>query len=754
MRYLRIILAVFLILSITATPVLAQRDNESKADALNMISILKGSGTGYNLEGQLKRSEASTFIVRFLGKEDYVMQNQARYSTTRFPDVKSTDWFAPYVGYCADQGILAGYVDGSFGPNDFVSEKAFLKMVLCALGYVYGDDFNWSNVYQAAYDTGIVTDYFYSSRTADNTQYIRENVVEVLYNALTKENVITGEKQILSLINQGIITKEVATIAGFLTDSVETQILSITPIDNYKVSIKLNEYIKPIAAEDIVIYESSDIMMKLKTTVESQSNDEIIIGTAAQVADRSYSVELSGVVDLEGNKSGILVGTFIGYRTPELKSDFFRVSKVEPMSKNTVNLYFTHPININSEIPTNYEIYENDILFEVGATQTLNVKLLGTTDNAVMITLKNKMFTGGTEYMLKVSGNLSSAYGVKLNEMQGDSIRFKGKDTDNEEFKMVNMAAINNRTLQVDFNMELNPTIAQQVFSYYITDSSGNPISISKAVVSSDGDYQGRSVLLTLNTVLDKTKNYNIMINNINDITRQFYITETSYTFSGYYPDSTSLTVVNVSPIDAGTLAVFFDRPLDKNSAAIASNFNIMGITHSGYISVPTKTYYDAATNPYLLKLFLPADKLMSGSSTYKLRIMPSLQDYTGANSKQILEYGFNGNGSSTAKPIMSEAVIIAPDAIRVKFNKEIAMDVPNLLNTNYTLECVDSGITISRIPTSVMFYNATTMILRFDSLEYDKDYTLKFDSLKDYSGANTRTKADGSNTIGVTLGK
>jgi hypothetical protein len=133
---------------------------------------------------------------------------------------------------------------------------------------------------------------------------------------------------------------------------------------------------------------------------------------------------------------------------------------------------------------------------------------------------------------------------------------------------------------------------------------------------------------------------------------------------------------------------------------------------------------------------------------------LPSLRDHLGNSPSKILDFGFNGNGSSTAKPTMSDAVIISVDTIKVTFNKEIAIDVPNLLNTNYILEHEVSGEKIRRIPSSVLFYNATTLILKFDALEYDVSYTLSFIELKDYSGYNIRTQSDGSNSISVRLGK
>ncbi len=754
MRSLKFFLAVLLIVSVTVLPVYSATDNLSKANTLNKLNLLKGDGGDYNLSGQLRRSEASTFIIRLLGKENHVLENKENYIYTRFPDVKATDWYAPYVGYCVEQGILIGYSNGKFGPNEYISEKSFLKMVLCALGYAYGVDFTWSNVYQTAFNEGIVKDASYINKAADNTKYKRELVVDAIYNSLTIENKETRTKQIVNLINEGVITKSLAISAGIMNDNIPTNIILVSSVDNNKLSVKFNENVKPIIVDNIYIYESTDVSKRLTVSIETVKSDELILKTSDQVPEKGYTIELMNVEDLEGNISNNLTGNFNGYRSPELKSDFFKISKVECVSENTLKLYFTHPVNINSEISSNYEIYQSDLLLVKGSSQTMNVKLIGSVDNAVLITLKDKAFTEGAQYVLKVSGVLSSAYGVKLNDLQGDSIRFLGKASENEEFQMINIQATSNKTIQLDFNKELNPTIAQQVFSYYITDSAGIPIKINRAVIYGEGDREGRSLLLTLDTILDKTKAYNIMINNLNDVSRQFSITEKTYTFYGNYPDKSEMKLINATPIDAGSIVAFFDKPLDKSSASIPSNFNVIGITHSGYLSVPIKTYYDPVTNPYLVKLFLPSDKQLDGTKTYKLRVVPSLLDHMGYGSSQILEYGFNGNGSSTAKPVMSDAVIISPDAIKVTFNKEIAMDVPNLLNTNYLLENDDSGTIVKRMPTSVTFYNPTTIILRFDSLLYDIKYKLSFELLKDYSGINTRTKADGTNSIDVRLGK
>ena len=56
-------------------------------------------------------------------------------SSAPFVDVPVTNTFAGYITYCAQQGIINGYSDGTFRPTGTLTGNAFMKMLLGALGY-------------------------------------------------------------------------------------------------------------------------------------------------------------------------------------------------------------------------------------------------------------------------------------------------------------------------------------------------------------------------------------------------------------------------------------------------------------------------------------------------------------------------------------------------------------------------------------------------------------------------------------------
>ncbi len=51
-----------------------------------------------------------------------------------FDDVAADRWSAPWISWCAERKILLGYGDGRFGPDEVLTGDQFAKMLLCALG--------------------------------------------------------------------------------------------------------------------------------------------------------------------------------------------------------------------------------------------------------------------------------------------------------------------------------------------------------------------------------------------------------------------------------------------------------------------------------------------------------------------------------------------------------------------------------------------------------------------------------------------
>lgn len=728
-----------------------------KAEALDLLTLLSGDGNGdYMLDKPLLRSQAAIFITRLLGKTNYVLENRETLSVTKFPDVDGNQSYAPYIGYCSSQGIIAGDDKGNYQPNATISDRAFLKLLIMTLGYEYGKDFTWSNVFKKSYEIGLVNETSYLTKTKDNSNYARKDVISAIYNALTKVNKKTKATLLQGLIDEDIISREQAISAGLVsTDSSTVAIVQTIVTSQNSIFLKFDKNVEAIAKENIKIYETNDITKKLDVSVQAKQPDTLMISTANQEAYVDYTVEISGVTMVGGVLSDTISTTFEGFMAAELKSDFFRVSKVESVGKNAVNIYFTHPVSTNSEKASYYEILEGSTVLAQGSAKALTAKYAAIPDNLVVVSLQGTVFTEGKQYTIKVSGDLSSIYGVQLNEGQGDSRRFSvtgltGTTNTNTSFSMTKVTLLDYKTMQLDFNMEVHPTRAQQIYSYYITDPNGNAMAVNKAVVGGNG----KVVYLSINGTFIKTYNYKIMINEIDDISRQYSVIEKEYAFSGNYPERTILNLQSVYALDKNTIEVYFDRPVDQTAATTKEYYSIVGVNQLGFSAIPAKVVFNPDNNPNKVNLYLASDKEMASGKTYKLTVLSVMKDNLGNIAGVNREATFYGNSTAGAKPYISDAVIISKDTIKITTSREISLSMPNILASNYMLEYDDSGTIASIVPSIVGYINSTTLVLKFDTLDFGKEYTLMFNSLTDYSELYTRTDADGQTSIKVRLGK
>jgi len=102
-------------------------------DRLSAFGIVDGYEDGsYQPEGMVKRAEFAKLLVTALGLENAA---GAAAGASEFTDVMGTEWYAGFVNVAAGQGIVAGYPDGTFQPNDQVTYGEAVTMLVRALGY-------------------------------------------------------------------------------------------------------------------------------------------------------------------------------------------------------------------------------------------------------------------------------------------------------------------------------------------------------------------------------------------------------------------------------------------------------------------------------------------------------------------------------------------------------------------------------------------------------------------------------------------
>jgi hypothetical protein len=737
----------------------AMATQQQKVQLLDELRIFTGSNGDYRLNDKLSRSEASALAVRIMGKDYEVLLNASKYKNTPYPDVDPNHWYAPYVGFCTKEGILSGDTKGNYNPNDFITEKSFLKIVLGVLGYQLNSDYTWDNVYRKAFEAGLVTSLSYIAKEEDNTDFKRGDAVNVLYNALMLKEKSTGKELFYRLIDSNIITTEKAIELGLIEKTDEedkdvedviedenpTEIEELLIFDANTVSIIFNEDIESIGK--IYIYEVNDEDEELDFEIEEMEDDYLLIKTDRQVPGQEYTIEIQDIEDADGNTLDVLFAAFIGAEAEVVESDFFRIQKIEPINEKSVKLFFTHPVNINSENAIYYTIFEDGYSFASGEKDQLIIRTINAEDHCVLLSLKNEKFDEGERYTVEISGELTSAYGVKLNDGGGDEMPFTAVSGEVESFKLEDVIPYESETILLSFNKEVNPFLAQQIYNFYVTDKNFNPVPIESVTIESQGPRTGEVVFIHIKEKMKKDEKYYVTINNLNDVSRQEYITERTYSFIADYGKTDALEIEDVEAIDIQTVNVYFSNMPDEISARDAEYYSVILRRGSTKRIYPQYVLYDRSIHPYRVTLYFGENDLEERRE-YELRINNSIKDYLGNKAGGLLEERFNASSKEKTSPSIEEITPISTDAVKIVFDKEIAFNQTNLSTVNFTLEYNYKGMSIKKVPLSVLYVNARTLVLKFDKMEYDMPYTLKFNTLVDFTGAAYKVTGDGTNYV------
>lgn len=637
---------------------------DQKANVLNQIYVLSGDGTSYNLQGKLKRSEAAAFIVKAVGKQNEVLQKKAQYSKTSFKDVPSAEWFAPYVGYMVEQGFVTGYPDGSFKPNDYVSEKAFYSMLLKAMGYT-GSDYDWNGVNKVAFEAGIVTDIMYVFKAEDNTEFKRADVVNALYNAFNSPIKGQTKKFVQLLVDSGMITMDKAESLGFVKiDRKVSAVSQIKVLGSESITVAFNEGIKVPTKDQIKITLKSDATKTLEIRNAWWENAVLYIETAPQADKQLYEINFTSLTDESGNVVDNVKGDFTGFNTPEVVSAFFKISKVEAINTTTVNLYFTHPINEKADVELLYDFYEGDVKKVEGGYKALSVKRNPDKKNVVTISLKEDKFISGLNYQLKVRGDLKSAFGVNLNKGAGDSISFTAATGTILPTTISSVSTESGKYVYVSFSQPVDRESAMKPLNYTIKEKdTGKTMSVLQVYGVKETAQVDKTFVIRTDG-LSSSKTYEISANYIYDNYRTGQLQNLKYEFVGSSTVATDeIKLEAVFPLNKHVLIAAFNRELSDKSV------NASMAMEGGPIVVMREI---DPSNPKFLRLYLNASTPLQSGKTYEVRFFGGVYDFLDKQNTTTLNKTVTGTDTARQDMGIESAQFIDDGVVLVKFNQPI----------------------------------------------------------------------------------
>ncbi len=263
--------------------------------------IISGMGDGtFAPNATIKRSEFAKMVIYAIGMGNFVGSGAVE---TGFPDVAADHWAAGVIKAAHDQGIINGYDDGTFKPDEPVTYEQAIKMTVCAKSAALGSVAEKNGGYPEGYKKlgqsyGFVKGITDGSYTAPATRgtiaklidnMLKINLSEQMGNLPTIENTNQLEEvegQIVAVYGASIessstkLTKN--QIKVILSDGDE-QIFNISNLSN-------KDTIASYLGKLVVIYYRDDYSVEvpeISSLSEKRSRNEEIIVNVADIYDYS-----------------------------------------------------------------------------------------------------------------------------------------------------------------------------------------------------------------------------------------------------------------------------------------------------------------------------------------------------------------------------------------------------------------------------------------------------------------------------------
>ena len=278
---------------------------EGAVNVLSALGVVDGYEDGsYKPANIVTRAEMAKLIITALGMDSY-----ATATTSSYTDMTNAKWAVPVVEYATNLGIINGYGNGKFGPNDTVTYEQAATMIVRALGYTT-DCKEMNGTYPAIYiqkatALGIFKD-------VDGNQYgtgaNRGDIAIMLYNALDVPEVY-ADKDGETHNKRGAYNSETkdydkVTMMSTLNKDGESKYVVVTSQMADEAITNIREYIGAAAKVTTDKNEHVIAVGDIQTTflTGKVSND----GKKIEVGDTEYTLPTStdGYVDVNKDTGG------------------------------------------------------------------------------------------------------------------------------------------------------------------------------------------------------------------------------------------------------------------------------------------------------------------------------------------------------------------------------------------------------------------------------------------------------------------
>jgi len=349
MKNLKKLLAVIIAVALMATmvvPAFAAESDLSDAEICEILGMLKGSGEGVTeeyLASATERNQAAIMFLRLLGLEEEALAFDGE---DNFDDAEELGWAGgrAILAYLKANPELGWIGDGgNFKPRENIDAKSYYKVMLEALGYKQGVDFEWSEVLDFAAEKGLAA-------IADVDELTNADIatatVEALSATVKDEDITLIEK----LIEDGIVSLDDAVEAG-LVEIIEELAVEAKAVGAKKFQVSFSGAVDTSKATFAV--KKGTISINTSKVEWNEDKTAATIELVSKITKGDYTITIGGVDLPEG--ANVVTVTADDEKVAEIEI----TSDVAPLVQ-----YATTDPNYNKEVLVYYNVknqYGEDI---------------------------------------------------------------------------------------------------------------------------------------------------------------------------------------------------------------------------------------------------------------------------------------------------------------------------------------------------------------------------------------------------------
>ncbi len=409
------------------------------------------------------RLQAAITSLRLQGLEDEALAFEGMMSFTDADEVLWAGGVAilAYLKGNPEAG-WAGYPDGSFKPNAPISSQEYVKVLLEALGYVQGVDFEWVDVFTFAATVGLDD---LSADTVMTNEHLAVGSVEALAATTAAGTVLVED-----LVAAGAIALADAQAAGLVPMVTDVAVVSAKALNSTMVEVMLDDEddMEAPASVDASIFTvmAGTTALEVTSAVFAPWDTDmytVLLTVDAMTAGTLYTVE-SG--DASANFGG-----------RDVDEDEPTVSSVTSTDYNEVTIVFNEAVMVDGLTVVLAEKYgDKDELAVVDWAY----------DGSDTIVITTAEQAGATLYTSDIDGAADLAGNVMDED---DTMTFVGKDLPTDDQTVTGAEAEDYNQVVVNFSQKV---AAADVLAanFTITEKYGTKaeIAVLEAVLVTDAD--------------------------------------------------------------------------------------------------------------------------------------------------------------------------------------------------------------------------------------------------------------------------